>query len=363
TGSRFDAVEAEVASPNAGPPAPNPADVSLSRPTAAAAVGGEMVTYGPGGRLVKPAPPAPEPAGIAQLQEQVRALHVRVAEMSRSGDRTRAAHGAPAVSDGARPALDLALATLLERELPESLARDVAARAAAALTPDQGGSREALRAALVGLLAEVVASAPEPAVARGVRRVVALVGGTGVGKTTTIAKLAAKARVGGEAAVGIVTVDTYRIAAVDQLRTIADIISVPLRAVTSPKDLGEALAEFAEMDLVFLDTAGRTHRDRLRMSELRAFLAVARADETHLVLPAVTSLSNMLDMARAYGVTGVNRLLFTKLDEAVCLGPLFGAAAALKTVLSYVTAGQDIPEDIEPADPRRLADLFLADAP
>ena len=114
----------------------------------------------------------------------------------------------------------------------------------------------------------------------------ALVGPTGVGKTTTIAKLAANYRLREKKRVGLITVDTYRIAAVEQLRTYADIIDLPMEVVSTPREMREAVARMRNLDLVLMDTAGRSPRDEIKIQELRSLLAEAEADEVHLVLSA-----------------------------------------------------------------------------
>ena len=118
----------------------------------------------------------------------------------------------------------------------------------------------------------------------GNRKVVALVGPTGVGKTTTIAKIAANFRLRDKKTVGLITADTYRIAAVEQLRTYAEIIDLPLEVVTTPREMRRAVLQMEHLDLVLIDTAGRSPHDELRLHELRALLREANPDETHLVL-------------------------------------------------------------------------------
>src|SRR5260370_25489285 len=136
--------------------------------------------------------------------------------------------------------------------------------------------------------AEIHCAAPIVA-APGKRRVVALVGATGVGKTTTIAKLAANFRLRDGIRMGLVTVDTYRIAAVEQLRTYAEIIDLPMKVVTSPREMRRALDELSGLDLVLIDTARRSPRDELKIQELKSLLAEAQGDEGHLVLSMVAS--------------------------------------------------------------------------
>lgn len=193
----------------------------------------------------------------------------------------------------------------------------------------------------------------------GSRRVVALVGPTGVGKTTTLAKIAALAALFGKKKVAFVTADTYRIAAVEQLRTYAEIIGVPCEVVYTPAEMRQALASHGGRDLVLIDTAGRSPRSSMHMAELRAFLEAAQVDETHLVLSMTTRPRDLLEIVERFSPCGVNRLIFSKLDETSRLGAILGVTSAVKVPISYVTYGQNVPEDIEVADAAQLARWIL----
>jgi flagellar biosynthesis protein FlhF len=189
--------------------------------------------------------------------------------------------------------------------------------------------------------------------------VVALIGPTGVGKTTTVAKLAANLKLRENKRVGLITIDTYRIAAVDQLKKYADIIGSPLKVVTSPDDLHEAIAAMAEMEFVLIDTAGRAPNDALKLSELKTFLAAASPDEVHLVLSTTASQACIEAAVARFSEVRVDKILFTKLDEAVHIGVILNVARKVNKSLSYVTTGQDVPDDIEVGRGRRLAQLIL----
>ncbi|HEX3871283.1 MAG TPA: flagellar biosynthesis protein FlhF [Pirellulales bacterium] len=190
-------------------------------------------------------------------------------------------------------------------------------------------------------------------------RLVALVGPTGVGKTTTIAKLAANYRLREKRKVGLITVDTYRIAAVEQLRTYADIIDLPMQVVSTPREMREAARAMADLDLVLLDTAGRSPKDEVKIQELKSFLSEAKADEVHLVLSSVASAMSLEQTARRFADVGTTALVLTKLDEATSFGHLLPLLTAPGLPLSYVTDGQNVPDDIAPADRTRLAKLIL----
>ncbi len=190
-------------------------------------------------------------------------------------------------------------------------------------------------------------------------RVVALVGPTGVGKTTTIAKLAANYRLRERRRVGLITVDTYRIAAVEQLRTYADIIDLPMEVVSTPREMREAVDRLSGLDLILMDTAGRSPRDEVKIQELKSMLSEAQADEIHLVLSSVSSTASLKKTAERFLDVGVTTLLLTKLDEATGLGNLLPLVRSCRLPLSYVTNGQNVPDDIESADSKKLTRIIL----
>lgn len=179
--------------------------------------------------------------------------------------------------------------------------------------------------------------------------VVALVGPTGVGKTTTIAKLAANFALFEGKSVGLITIDTYRIAAVEQLKTYSEIINLPIEVVYTAADLKRAFQKLMDKQLILIDTAGRSQKNKQQIRELKHFFNGRPLNETHLVLSANTKLEDLLETADAFKELGVNRLIFTKLDETNSLSNVIEVAQRLRIPLSYVTTGQSVPEDIEVA--------------
>ena len=189
--------------------------------------------------------------------------------------------------------------------------------------------------------------------------VVALIGPTGVGKTTTLAKLAANLKLREKHRVGLITMDTYRIAAVDQLKRYADIIGSPLRVVHGADELRDAQQAMSDFDFLLIDTAGRSPNDALKLNELKGLLAAAEPDEVHLVLSTTASADSMTLAAARFGDVRVDRIIFTKLDEAAHVGVLLNVIRKVNKSLSYITTGQDVPDDIEVGKGRRLAQLIL----
>ena len=248
---------------------------------------------------------------------------------------------------------------LIDADLSEDLARELLERVRQQLPSHEAIDLERLRLCAAELLEREITVGGPIQVTAGQCRLVALVGPTGVGKTTTIAKLAANYRLREKRRVGLITVDTYRIAAVEQLRTYADIIDLPMEVVSTPGEMRQAVEPLAELDLVLLDTAGRSPADEARIAELKSLLAEARPDEVHLVLSSVAGASSLAKTAERFAEVGTTSLLLTKLDEASSLGNLLPLLRSSKLPLSYVTDGQNVPEDIAPAESRRLARTIL----
>jgi flagellar biosynthesis protein FlhF len=190
-------------------------------------------------------------------------------------------------------------------------------------------------------------------------KVVALVGPTGVGKTTTLAKLAANLKLRENKKVGLITIDTFRIAAVEQLKTYAEIMELPLVTVSTVDGIGPALESMAELDVVLIDTAGRSQRDEPKISELSEYLQAASPSQIHLVLSSTSQTQSNREAIEKLSALGAKNIIFTKLDEAVGFGAMLGALANAQLKLSYLTHGQSVPDDIEPASGQRLARLVL----
>ncbi len=300
-----------------------------------------------------PGAPATSPALQAHFGEQLSRLHAMVENLSRQG---RLDHLLPDLPADLVPTY----ATLLEADVPEGLARRLVRHVAERFDDGDLGPleiREALRDAVEGCLP----IAPPIAAVPGTRRVVALVGPTGVGKTTTVAKLAANFKLAHGLRAGLVTVDTYRIAAVEQLRTYAEIIDLPLAVANAPGEMRRAIDELGDVDLVLIDTAGRSPRDEVKIRELADFLAEARPDEVHLVLSAVAGERSLRSAVERFAAVRADRLILTKLDEADGLGGVLAVIGQADRPVSYLTTGQAVPDDIEPADRARLARLILGD--
>ncbi|MBR1553654.1 MAG: flagellar biosynthesis protein FlhF [Schwartzia sp.] len=219
-------------------------------------------------------------------------------------------------------------------------------------------SQEAVRA-LSDYLHSVLKTGDGIGLKDGRPKIVALIGTTGVGKTTTIAKIAAKYVLERGVSVALITADTYRISAVDQLRTYSDIIGLPLEIVYSPAELKPALRKHRDKKLILIDTAGRSQNNEYQMDELKEFLAVEPSIEKHLVLSATTKERDAEMILERFAACRPDRILMTKTDETDNVGFIVNLLFDRRLAMSYLTTGQSVPDDIEPAKPEALARLML----
>lgn len=192
---------------------------------------------------------------------------------------------------------------------------------------------------------------------------VCLIGPTGVGKTTTIAKLAAAAALRMGQDVALVTFDTYRIAAVDQLRTYGEILDAPVEVVLTPGDMRQALDKLQAYDVVFVDSVGRSQQNKMQLSELKAFLDAVNADAVYLTLSATTQIEVMQEIVQNYRIAKPTALIFTKLDEAYRFGPLLNLALKTDLPIAYLANGQGVPDDLLQPTPQDLVGLLMGDKP
>lgn len=192
--------------------------------------------------------------------------------------------------------------------------------------------------------------------------VIFFIGPTGVGKTTTIAKIASKYKVEYERKVAFITADTYRIAATEQLNVYANILDAPMEIVYSKDDLNAAIQKFEEYDLVFVDTAGFSHKNETQRSDIKKLLEGIDSryrTETYLVLSATTKYRDLLEIVDIYHEIADYKLIFTKLDETTAYGNLLNVKLYSGADLSYTTNGQNVPEDIEVFDTQKIVKQLL----
>lgn len=256
---------------------------------------------------------------------------------------------------GNQPVLDALTKLGIEAEAAQTIAH----YAASQLSAKQIADPAMLNAFFGRTIAELVQTTGDILPALGSKKRLALIGPTGVGKTTTIAKLAAAYLLMGGKRVAMVTIDTYRIAAVEQLKVYGEIMNLPVEVVISPAQLREVLQRHSNKDLVLIDTAGRSPKDDVSLNELQDFLAVDSDIEAHLVLSATTRERDLYETASRFGALGPKSLLMTKLDECASLGVLLNVHLRNNCPLSYLANGQKVPEDLVQANAELVSALIL----
>lgn len=310
----------------------------------------------------------PSGVGHDRLFAELADIKLLVNQVLQTTPPTGASGGAVGGAGGAAGSMPEALFRHYLRLLEATVSRDIADGIVGAvrdeLSPAEMCDEEIVRTTVLRHLAAMIPVAEHVGRASkndGRAFTIALVGPTGVGKTTTIAKLAAAYKLRQGRSVALITSDTYRIAAVDQLRTYASILGVPLKVVATPAEMDAAVRSLSNFDVVLIDSAGRSQNAQDRLKELSAFLEAAQAHETHLVLSSTASESVLIKTAQSFADAGVvpNRLILSKLDEAVNFGVVVNVAKRLSAKLSFVTTGQEVPDHIEAGRPDRLARMIL----
>jgi flagellar biosynthesis protein FlhF len=251
-------------------------------------------------------------------------------------------------------------AALVGSRVSHELAKRLIERIAEKLSPEALRNRAAVHEAVRRTVKDMVRCADGIALQPGKCVRVAFIGPTGVGKTTTIAKLISIYAYRGQS-VGVITNDTYRIAATEQVRRVAQLVGVPLRVCRRNEDVEAAVKEFESLELVLIDTAGRSQKNTQRIGELKQLLAAARPDETHLVVSMTSAPEQLVDIVQAFSPCEFDRIVLTKLDEAVKAGLVLDVLSKVSKALSFFTTGQEIPRDIEIADSERLTSLILGE--
>ena len=248
--------------------------------------------------------------------------------------------------------------SLIENEVEEEIALDIVQAANHTLSGIEIDNSFSVSKYVLSTIARRMTEAPARKAGRK-GYVVSLVGPTGVGKTTTVAKLASIGKLVRGEKVALITADTYRIGAIDQLKAFADIASIPMSVVYTPDEMIAAIRKFSSFDTIYIDTVGRSQRSADKIIELGRFIDAADPNEVHLVFSANFSLTTARDIYKKFKSLKPNRLLITKLDEAASLGMLLSLADDSRLPFSFVTTGQSVPDDIEPALSNKLARMIF----
>lgn len=304
----------------------------------------------------------------ASIEDELGNLKTMVTELMLHARRTSALSAAPQPSNTPTVSVPPELLDFHRRLVQHSVAEELAASLVRsvrdALRPEQLLDPRAVDRQLADRLEPMIPTAGGISLDRNPGRptIVALVGPTGVGKTTTVAKLAANYSLRERRRVGMITIDTYRIAAIEQLRTYAQIMDIPLAVAATPSQLSTAIADMRDRELILIDTAGRGQRDAEKIEELNQYFQLHHPDELHLVLAGTASERVLHQAIEKFGRLGVDRVIFTKLDEALGFGVILSCLQKANAKLSYVTTGQGVPEDIEIGTGGRVAQCIVKGA-
>jgi len=224
------------------------------------------------------------------------------------------------------------------------------------------GSNQTVRGRFGEALGRLIKFAGTLKLRKNAPRIIALVGPTGVGKTTTSAKLAAMYALNRGNKVALITMDIFRVGAVEQLKTYSRIMDIPLEVASTPKELEKAVEKHSDCDLIIIDTAGRSHKDKEKLDEMKNFLENKIPIEVYLCLSATTKDRELEEILRRFGVFQISKVVFTKIDESESFGNMVNLLMKDNLQIAYFTTGQRVPEDIEVATSAKLADMILREA-
>ena len=251
----------------------------------------------------------------------------------------------------------MALKRLLENEVHEELAKAIVQTAYARTDPKNYNNTRMVMETIFSLLRQMIRVAPPLEKLNRKPYVVVLVGPTGVGKTTTIAKIAANMKLLHKRDVALISADTYRIAAIEQLQTFANIATIPMSVVYSPSEMQKSVFKYREKSLILIDTVGRSPKNAEQLADLQRFVDAAEPNEVHLVMSLTSSSKTMMEIADKFKPLRPNRLIFTKSDEATGPGVMLNVLYKQQIPVSYLTTGQVVPNDIVPANHASIAKL------
>ncbi len=248
---------------------------------------------------------------------------------------------------------------LVQNDVATEIAQQLVQQATAGVEGDAARDPEAIRSAVRDYIAGLIPANPGIAVSPGTVRRVAMVGPPGSGKSTVVVKLATLFALKERIRVGLLSLDMHRLGAHELLHRYADVLEVPLRTAQTISEVKEGLRKLDSVDLVLIDTPGVSLREQARFARLATLLRAARPDETHLVLPASLDRQVQSRYARGMAPLGVSRVVLTRLDEVVGLGVVLNVVRRLNLGISYLTNGQNVPNDIEEPCGGRLAEILL----
>ncbi len=255
---------------------------------------------------------------------------------------------------------DYILSMLIGRGINVETSRTIAGFLRQSLTEQELADPDNISRTIVSTIQDLIEVSPPIFSSGQEQQRIALVGPTGVGKTTTLAKIAASYLSRYSNSIALITIDTYRIAAVEQLKVYGEIMHLPVDVVITPEQLQQAIIKHSDKELILIDTAGRSPRDSFCIDELASFLQPDLQIDKHLVLSAGTRENELLDTIERFNTLGISNTIFTKIDECSSLGILLNTQIQNSTPLSYVTNGQRVPEDLMEISPKIVAELIMS---
>ena len=343
--------EAALARPAGGPARPAPAPAGRPRP-AETRERAAVPRRPPDAEARTPAEAAPsvDPGGLGDMRRHVIELRRALGELMRNSQW-------PGMAKLAPPLVEL-YQRLLDQEVEPSLAEELVTTVDGELSLRAAGDRATVIDCLAKHLRRMMPTAGALAAVKGEPTIVFLIGATGVGKTTTIAKLAASLRVERHR-VAMITCDTYRIAAIPQLRTYADILGLPFEVVYTPDELTARVVDHLESDFIVVDTPGRSQRNADQLADLRRYVQAVPARRTLLTVAAGARYRDTLDVVARFGAIPFDGLLVTKVDETTTYGPILNLLHHTGKPLTYLTDGQNVPHDIAVASSEGLAEMLV----
>lgn len=254
------------------------------------------------------------------------------------------------------PPVEVLLEAMVNSQVKEDLALSLAKETEVILRRQKDTTaREVLEHLMLEMLGE-----PEPVQLKKFhQKVILFVGPTGVGKTTSLVKLASRFVLGEKKRVGIINTDTYRIAAQEQLRTYAEILSIPLEVVYQLDEMKDAMEAMSDREIILIDTAGKRPGDEQHRQDIEKIMALAAPEDILLCVAATTAFASIQDIVDTYGFMESYKLLVTKMDETKHRGMILSLSWYAKRSIAYMTTGQNVPDDIEVADMEKVVNATL----
>lgn len=293
------------------------------------------------------------------IEEKLNSLQQLLEDQMLSSKKEESSEKKESVEQKNNPCIPLIRSQLMESEVKEEYVDSILEELEHSI-----GAESSVDTILSGIYQKIVLKIGKPVEIKAKENMtnfVFFIGPTGVGKTTTIAKIASSMKLNQNKKVAMVTMDTYRIAAVEQLRTYANILSVPLKVIYGFEELETLKEEFAGYDIVFIDTAGRSHKNMEQVGDIYHIIdSIPKEErEIYLVVSATTKYKDLVRIIETYADIPEYRLLFTKLDETTAIGNILNIRMLTNASLSYATCGQNVPDDIGTINPQDIAKQLL----